>query len=95
MFSITNHKGFSITFPNGWTASVQWGPGNYCDNYVAPYNAPEQSSNWESTNAEVAAYPSDGGEWHDFGGDTVAPRLSATEVLEFLSMVAAKPAVTA
>jgi hypothetical protein len=32
MFSITQNKGFHITFANGITISVQWGPGNYCDN---------------------------------------------------------------
>lgn len=25
--------GFSITFENGWTASVQWGSGTYSDNH--------------------------------------------------------------
>lgn len=32
-FRITGGKGFGITFANGWSVSVQWGPGNYCDNY--------------------------------------------------------------
>lgn len=32
MFKITQSKGFQITYPNGYTVSVQWGPGNYCDN---------------------------------------------------------------
>jgi len=32
-FSISNNKGFHITFENGWTVSVQFGAGNYCDNY--------------------------------------------------------------
>lgn len=26
MFRITGDKGFHITFSNGWTVSVQWGP---------------------------------------------------------------------
>jgi hypothetical protein len=30
-FTITQNKGFQITFANGWTASVQWGPFNYSD----------------------------------------------------------------
>lgn len=30
MFRITSGKGFHVTFPNGYTVSVQWGPGNYC-----------------------------------------------------------------
>jgi hypothetical protein len=32
-FGITECKGFHITFANGWTVSVQFGPGNYGDNY--------------------------------------------------------------
>jgi len=27
-----SEKGFHITFANGWTASVQFGRGNYCHN---------------------------------------------------------------
>lgn len=33
MFHITSGKGFHITFENGWTVSVQFGPGNYSDHY--------------------------------------------------------------
>jgi hypothetical protein len=33
MMKITAGKGFQITFANGYTVSVQWGPGNYCDNH--------------------------------------------------------------
>lgn len=32
MFTITQNKGFWMTFANGYTVSVQWGPSNYCDN---------------------------------------------------------------
>jgi len=32
-FRITYGKGFGITFLNGWTISVQFGVGNYADNY--------------------------------------------------------------
>lgn len=38
MFSITQQapnaaKGFQITLANGYKVSVQWGAGNYCENY--------------------------------------------------------------
>ena len=33
MFRINDNKGFSITFDNGYTVSVQFGPGNYSSNY--------------------------------------------------------------
>lgn len=32
MFYITQGRGFQIRFPNGYTVSVQFGPGNYCAN---------------------------------------------------------------
>ena len=31
-FTITNGKGFQMEFKSGYTLSVQWGVGNYCDN---------------------------------------------------------------
>lgn len=38
-FKITGVKGFHITFENGWTVSVQFGGGNYSDNYDEPIGA--------------------------------------------------------
>ncbi len=32
VFKVTAGKGFQITFSNGFTASVQFGYGNYCEN---------------------------------------------------------------
>ena len=32
-FRITDCKGFYFGFDNGWGVSVQFGPGNYADNY--------------------------------------------------------------
>ena len=37
-FRITAGKGFHLTFPNGYTISVQFGPANYCSNYGEPIN---------------------------------------------------------
>jgi len=37
MFRINDNKGFSITFDNGYTVSVQFGPGNYGSNYNADF----------------------------------------------------------
>ena len=33
MFRINDNKGFQIQFDNGYTVSVQFGPGNYGSNY--------------------------------------------------------------
>jgi hypothetical protein len=49
-----NPSGFQMTFPNGWTASVQWGRGTYSS------NRDSRSSSDESQTAEVWAW--DGGE---------------------------------
>ena len=32
MIRTTGNKGFQMTFENGWTVSVQFGAGNYCEN---------------------------------------------------------------
>jgi len=32
-FRSCENKGIHLTFPNGWTVSIQFGAGNYCDNY--------------------------------------------------------------
>jgi len=63
MFQSGSNKGFNITFANGFTISVQFGPGNYCDNYHcvdfdAPAKAMQDRNNacgvWGSKTAEVA-----------------------------------------
>ena len=87
MFSSTN-KGFAITFENGWTASVQWGPGNYCDNrYVHIDFIPQKPMT--SKDAEIAAWDSKG-VWHRFESDDVKGYCKPAEVLEFLNMIANK-----
>lgn len=58
MFAITAQKGFHMTFANGNTISVQWGKGNYCNNY-------NLESKWgdpvpASSNAEVLAWNAEG-----------------------------------
>lgn len=94
--------GFQIAFPNGWTASVQWGWGNYCrnhnniDDYI--YNPDFLSS----PNAELAAFPTDGhrnqDHWYKFpdnrgygvskfSNDVVKGWQSVSEVMEFLNLV--------
>jgi hypothetical protein len=63
MFAITQGKGFSITFPNGVVASVQWGTMNYCERQDVRPNAlrlPAETANqggsWASHDAEVMAW---------------------------------------
>jgi hypothetical protein len=87
-FKITGGKGFHVTFENGWTVSVQFGGGNYSENYDAEiYPVPEPLP--KSGTAEIAAWGPDGS-WHNFGDDTVAGYKTPAEVLAFLDWVAAK-----
>jgi hypothetical protein len=92
--SITQGKGFHMTFANGWTVSVQFGAGNYSDNYAAPFPYDSQFQNncgaLGSDTAEIAAFRKDTEVWHDFGGDTVKGYCTPNEVAEFIAMVANK-----
>lgn len=89
-FKITGAKGFHLTFPNGWTASVQWGAGNYCDNYDSSFT--RVPANLESTTAECAAW-GPAGKMVDLldQGDTVLGHQDTAEVLAFLNLVASQP----
>ena len=49
-------SGFQIDFPNGWTASVQWGACTYSDNYDARLH----DGTYESTTAEIWALETEG-----------------------------------
>lgn len=89
-FAITGRKGFHVTFANGWTVSVQFGPGNYADNYDAPLEG-RTEQDWRSSTAEVAAWPAVGA-WREFDGDTVAARMTPADVLALMQEIAALPA---
>jgi len=73
MFAITKNKGFHITFENGINVSVQFGGGNYCDNYdwkIAKHTciiAPP------SSNAEVMIWRYENGKMDDKVGLNLLP----------------------
>ena len=72
-FRITGGKGFHLTFPNGVTVSVQFGPGNYCDNYdddMMEWVTGKGRKTLESMTAEIAIWKK-GGEWikKDYHGE--------------------------
>ena len=48
------HRGFKYTLTNGYTLSVAFGPGNYCENRNLPFDTDE--SWYESSNFEVAVF---------------------------------------
>lgn len=87
MFKITEGKGFHVTFANGHTVSVQFGYGNYGDNYDIR-NDLEGKSVEPSTKAEFAAWDDDG-KWVEIDGEQIQAYQSADEMLAFMNKVAA------
>lgn len=59
-FVSTMRRGFHMTFPNGLTASVQWGAGNYCDNHFPEDMDFTCSKDAKSDTAEVAVFDPQG-----------------------------------
>ena len=51
-FISTERSGFKMTFANGLTVSVQWGPCNYCDNKALTLEDVERTDYSYSTDAE-------------------------------------------
>jgi len=85
-FRSTSNKGFSMTFENGWTISVQFGYGNECDNHHHPdgWDFAKKQEITESTDAEIAMWDKYGN-WYDFGSDTVNGHCSPNEVAEWIN----------
>jgi hypothetical protein len=78
MFKITGKKGFHIKFENGYTVSVQFGPGNYCDNYDMEIGRDEENAGKEgSYTAECAVWAEDGEMIDRWDGNTVSNRSTA------------------
>ena len=95
-FRITGKKGFHVTFANGWTVSVQFGPGNYCDNYDLQIGYEDQKAGERgSMTAECAVWPESGGLVcpPGFGwGDTVSSRSTPEEVLKLFNWASTQSA---
>lgn len=88
---ITDNKGFTMTFENGLTASVQWGLGNYCDNHLNYELGFDGTTSAESNNAEVAVIK-DGDLiplklFIDNANDEVEGYLTPEQIVDFLVKV--------
>ena len=63
-FSNSEGRGFQLTFDNGWTISVQFSGGHYCDNKNESYdwarNRAMDSMPVHSSNAEIAVWSNSG-----------------------------------
>lgn len=104
-FRICSGKGFHIQFDNGYTVSVQFGGGNYCDNYHRLQIGTEGRDGVDvrCADAETAVWGRDGRMlemdyiegtgWVGEGGtDAVQPRQSPARVLELMQWAASQEA---
>lgn len=101
MFRITRGCGFHITFENGYTISVQFGWGNYCEHHdeiegfnpsIDPDAHDKKLASKGSRDAEIAIIDPSGElveveEWKD----TVKGYCSPDEVLEWMNYAAKLP----
>jgi hypothetical protein len=84
--AITLQKGLQMTFENGYTVSIQFGYGNYCDTTETELMA--NKSIIEANNAEIAVWDEDG-EFIQMEGwsDSVKGWVSPEDVADFISEV--------
>ncbi len=90
-FAITEHKGVRITFANGFSVSIQWGPCNYGSHHDTwDFMAPRKADVWGAEEAEVAVMAPGGGFFRLPGeDDDVIGYRTPADVLEILNKVAA------
>ena len=92
MFKSTYNRGFQITFKNGWTISVQFGSGSYCDNRDLHGHDMVEWKNRDgvitSSNAEIAIWREWNDKWYEFeNGDVVKGWCTPDEVAEWINKV--------
>lgn len=92
-FRITRQKGFHMEFENGWTVSVQWGPGNYCDHHKTWSEEVDLSKQkeWPSTTAEVAVFDPTGAMTMFSNFETVQGWQTPDQVAALIAETAARP----
>ena len=84
-FSSDYNRGFSMTFENGMTISVQFGTGNYCSRrnfHDHPFTEIKEYT-ITSPDAEIAIWDADGN-WFDFGYDRVKGYITPNEVATWI-----------
>lgn len=96
MFSLTPSmenpliaKGIQFKLENGYTVSVQWGSGNYCDNYHHRLKGVGERMP-DSTTAETAIFNSDN-QFINYKGDDVQAHQTVEDVIKTLALVASWP----
>ena len=77
-------KGFQMFFSNGWTVSVQFGEGNYCETRI------DETGHVASDTAEIAAW-NHKNEWFKFPSDNVKGWCKPEEVARFVHAISTAP----
>lgn len=97
MFKTFAQKGFQTTFPNGFTVSVMFGAGNYCENRFSDLEVGDTVKAWSDHNspdAEIAVIGPDGEFVTGFPGcpdcDQVRGWVTTEEMLEVMNWAASQ-----
>ena len=86
MFRINDNKGFQVKFDNGYTVSVQFGPGNYGSNYNADFMS-NMGKPQNAATAETALLDPDGN-FVPYKDDDVQGYQSPADVLALMNYAA-------
>ena len=89
MLNVINNQyysGFKMTFENGYTISVQFGTGNYCENRSFSTNQVDTDIPKSCANAEIAIWDSNN-KWFNFGNDEVMGWVSADDIADWIYRV--------
>ena len=97
MFTLINGQGFQLSFHNGYTLSIMFGHGNYCDNYTLPitsYDSVRRFSRINCINAEVAIIDPNNGMctehvwpmvFNENLGDSIATKVTMEQVCALIA----------
>ena len=92
-FKSNYRPGFTMTFENGWTISVQWHTGAYCDRRSSEHEFDDFNDRPEgkslpaaSTTAEIAMWDKEGN-WYKFGNDHVLGYQTSDRVAKWIEVV--------
>jgi hypothetical protein len=92
MFRINDNKGFQIKLDNGYTVSVQFGPGNYGSNYNLDFIA-NMNKPMTALTAETALLDPDGN-FVAYEGEDVQGHRTSGDVLALLNYAASLKGTT-
>jgi hypothetical protein len=97
-FTITNGRGFQVTFKNGYTVSVQFGRGNYCQNQTVSNPILQMVEAMQPFTGDVVCPDAEVAVWKDDGeliplrryhnNDSVGGYFTPAKVLNLLNWAA-------